>query len=106
MPEWPCTQFGTSGLCRYCLHNYRVKTALHCCCKATGWSPSPPNDWPEPARLVLAFGGYTFLRDERLLADVRHAYPSEQRFGCSSVGEISGTQVTDDIMTNTVLTEE
>lgn len=83
-----------------------MKTAQHLWSKAVGWSPNPPMDWPEPAQLVWAFGGTGVLRDDRLLADVRHAYPSAKLFGCSTAGEIADTQVTDDILVITVIVEE
>ena len=49
------------------------------------------------------FGGTAVLRDERLLAEVRRAYPAARLFGCSTAGEIAGTQVTDDTLVVTAI---
>lgn len=81
-----------------------MKTAQQRWSKTTGWSPNQPQDWPEePAQLVLAFGGTEALRDGRLLADVRRTFPAARLFGCSTAGEIAGTQVTDDTLVVTAI---
>ena len=47
------------------------------------------------ARLVFAFGGREVCEDGRALAEVVAAYPQADVVGCSTAGEICGTQVAD-----------
>jgi hypothetical protein len=57
--------------------------------------------WNRPASasgatLVFAFGGREVCEDGVALADVVAAYPEAEIVGCSTAGEICGTQVADD----------
>lgn len=55
------------------------------------------------AQLVLVFGDATTLSDEDALAVVRTRYPQATLAGCSTAGEIYGTEVGDDGMVTTAL---
>jgi hypothetical protein len=55
------------------------------------------------AQLVLVFGGTTVLRDTRLVAEIRAFYPAANILGCSTAGEISGVQVSDDSLVVTAI---
>ena len=46
--------------------------------------------------MVLAFGSTGMLRDGARMQDVRKAFPNAQVLGCSTAGEIAGTEVHDD----------
>ena len=46
--------------------------------------------------LVLIFGGRALLDDPRVVADLRGSYSESQILGCSTAGEIHGTEVGDD----------
>jgi hypothetical protein len=61
----------------------------------SGWSvkPFPPLDSPQT--LVIAFGAPQFIDNPEPLRELRDAYPSSHVVGCSSSGEIFGTQVFD-----------
>lgn len=70
----------------------------------TGWSDAFPA-WDGPATLVLVFGP-SGLRDEPGhpgLADLRAAYPTASIAGCSTSGEVSGSELHDDTLTVAVL---
>src|SRR5690349_20955279 len=63
-----------------------------------GWRASPADGEPGgfPAELALLFGSGAALRDASLVGDVRRRYPGARLLGCSTAGEIHGTQVLDD----------
>jgi hypothetical protein len=48
------------------------------------------------AQLVLVFGATASMRRTELLAEIQARNPSAVMFGCSTAGEISGVEVTDD----------
>lgn len=57
--------------------------------------------FPQPdtlgrAQFVLVFAGSAAWRDERWLHELRAWCPGAQLLGCSTAGEIAGTEVTDD----------
>ena len=60
------------------------------------WVPGPPKDPDQKAQLVLAFGSTNVCKNTALMAQIRSFYPNAQIFGCSTAGEICGSQVTDD----------
>lgn len=64
--------------------------------EAGGWDPKAPGQLGEGADLVLAFGGTDLLKKTPALAETRRAYPKAHVLGCSTSGEIFGTEVTDD----------
>jgi hypothetical protein len=64
----------------------------------TGWGPAPAQPLGESAQLVLVFGSAAVLRESRLVGAVRRDYPNAQLFGCSTAGEICGTDVMEDSM--------
>jgi hypothetical protein len=80
-------------------------------CKARGWKPalmdSPPPVAPKPlngdAKLVLAFGDTEHLRCGSRIEELRSAYPHAQVIGCSTAGEICGTQVLDESVVATAI---
>ncbi len=69
----------------------------------TGWSVRefPPLDSPDT--LVLVFGAKRFLEDARALSELHRAYPRSHMVGCSTAGEIFGTQVSDDSLSVAVM---
>jgi hypothetical protein len=63
---------------------------------------TPDNGWEQrssgPAvapHIVLVLGGTDVLRDGSQLGQLRKRYPDAHLLGCSTAGEISGTEVTD-----------
>ena len=71
-----------------------------------GWEPHPPGNLGRTARLVLIFGGREVLQRSDLWAEVCAAYPGAHRFGCSTAGDIYGTQITDDSLVSTAVAFE
>src|SRR5262249_32030791 len=68
-----------------------------------GWTPTIPARLGGTAQLVLVFGATEQYRNGDLLRELRRAYPEAQLFGCSTAGEICGTEVTDHSMVATAV---
>jgi hypothetical protein len=69
---------------------------------AKGWEPCAPRRL-DGAQLALIFGSPAALKEEGLREQVAAAYPSALRFGCSTAGDIFGTQVSDDSLVVTAV---
>jgi hypothetical protein len=73
--------------------------------EAKGWTAGPPGALGDSAQLVLIFGARPILR-ESLVAQIKTAYPSAHILGCSTAGEICGTQVSDHSLVTTAVSFE
>lgn len=73
--------------------------------KSGGWNPGHL-DAPSSANLVLIFGATSVWSEPTLLEQVKKAHPQAHLMGCSTAGEICGTQVLDDSMVVTAITFE
>jgi hypothetical protein len=73
---------------------------------ATGWTPQPLGALGESAQLVLIFGATPVLREKGLVEEVKRTYPGAHMLGCSTAGEICGTQVSDDSLVTTAVSFE
>jgi hypothetical protein len=60
-----------------------------------GWD-APVANPKSKADLVLAFGAPDLLCDRNLIGEIQQAHPEAILAGCSTAGEILGTEVTDD----------
>jgi hypothetical protein len=60
-----------------------------------GWAKGSPGANLRDAQLVLLFGGTNVVNDVSLTDEIRNAYAQAYVFGCSTAGEIYGTEVTD-----------
>jgi len=69
--------------------------------EAKGWPSEPPEPLRESAQLVLAFGATSILRQQSLVEHVKTMYPQAHILGCSTAGEICGTQVSDNALVTT-----
>jgi hypothetical protein len=69
---------------------------------ASGWT-APDSKSASAAQLVLVFGATAALKDSVLMAPIKKSYPSAHVFGCSTAGEICGSQVTDDTIIATAV---
>ncbi len=67
-----------------------------------GWEPSAPGAL-EGAQLILIFGSPDALKRDDLRRQVAAAYPAAWSFGCSTAGDIYGTQVSDDSLVVTAV---
>ncbi len=66
------------------------------------WEPNVPGKL-RAAQLVLLFGCPSLLKQRDLLQEIQQAYPSAHLLGCSTAGEISGTQVLDESLVATAV---
>jgi len=71
--------------------------------KAEGWEGGSLGKLGESAQLVLIFGSRSILREGALLETVKKAYPKANHLGCSTSGEICGTQVSDESLVVTAV---
>ena len=63
--------------------------------KTTGWQSEIPAGMNSPRTLVLAFGASELADDPAPFNDLAAAFPDAVLLGCSTSGEIAGTQVHD-----------
>jgi hypothetical protein len=80
-----------------------MKTEQRKWTEALGWKPASPGNIAQSAQLALVFGATTVLRQPDLVATIRNDYPAAPIFGCSTAGEICGTQVSDDSLVVTAV---
>lgn len=71
-----------------------------------GWIPESPGKLGTNVQLVLLFGSPACLRQTAWQDDIVRAYPNAHRIGCSTAGEIYGTEVTDETLVATAITFE
>ena len=71
-----------------------------------GWIPESPGKLGTNVQLVLLFGSPACLRQTAWQDDIVRAYPNAHRIGCSTAGEIYGTEVTDETLVATAVTFE
>ena len=71
-----------------------------------GWEPTPPGKLGNDAQLVLLFGSPACLKQTSWQADIKSAYPNAHHLGCSTAGEIYGTEVTDETLVATAIAFE
>jgi hypothetical protein len=83
-----------------------MKVDQHRWAEATGWESGPPGELAESAQLVLLFGNTAILKEKKQLDKIKTAYPKAHLLGCSTAGEICGTQVTDDSLVATAVNFE
>ncbi len=67
-----------------------------------GWTPAAAPSLSD-AHLLLLFGSTETLRNAALLAQATAAYPDAHALGCSTAGEIYGSQVLDDTLVATAV---
>ncbi len=71
--------------------------------RTTGWAESPEGDSGISAQLVLVFGSASALKATPALDEMKASHPEAHVFGCSTAGEILGTQVLDDSAVSTAI---
>jgi hypothetical protein len=71
-----------------------------------GWSPAPLEPLGNAAQWVLLFGARSVLGQQERLREVRESYPSALILGCSTSGEVLGTEVRDDSLVSTAVAFE
>lgn len=71
-----------------------------------GWEPGPPGELGDSAQLILLFGGTSILREKKCYDEIKRVYPKAHLLGCSTAGEIYGTQVFDNSLVVTAVSFE
>jgi len=71
-----------------------------------GWTPESPGKLGTTAQLVLVFGSPGCLKRRTWQDDIQRAYPNAHRLGCSTAGEIYGTEVNDETLVATAIAFE
>ncbi len=71
-----------------------------------GWIPELSGRTDETVQLVLFFGSTQILKKKILCEEIKQAYPDAHFCGCSTAGEIAGTQVTDNAFVLTAVSFE
>jgi len=74
--------------------------------EAGGWEPSPPGELADSAQVVLLFGSASIQRLKKCVEEIKGVYPKAHLLGCSTAGEIYGTQVFDDSLIVTAISFE
>ncbi len=80
-----------------------MKITQHVWTGRLGWSPALPVESDLAAQLVLVFGGRQQVQRTDLLDAIREAFPAGIVAGCSTAGEIAGTQVHDESLVATAI---
>lgn len=70
---------------------------------AHGWKPHAPGELGQSADLLLLFGSTAVFKERDSVASLQQAYPKALILGCSTAGEICGTQVTDETLVATAV---
>jgi hypothetical protein len=81
-----------------------MKIEQHSYTERTGWVPAGEEYVGNQAQVVLVFGETNVLRQTEHMVRIRTMYPRAQILGCSTAGEICGTQVFDDSIVTTAIT--
>jgi hypothetical protein len=74
--------------------------------KANGWETGSPGILSDSAQLVLLFGSTSVLKEQSCLEEIKNIFTKAHLMGCSTAGEIFGTQVSDDSLTATAVNFE
>ena len=80
-----------------------MKLEQYCCNAKSEWSLISGTLDPAQAQLLLVFGSREALSDPSKTDWIRARYPQAAMLGCSSAGEICGTQVFDDTLVVTAI---
>lgn len=83
-----------------------MKTEQKIWTEAKGWEPESSSKLGESAQLVLLFGSTSILKEQKCFDEIKRVYPKAHLLGCSTAGEICGTQVFDDSLVMTAVSFE
>ena len=81
----------------------RMKLEQKILSEEKSWSPDSKTDLGNKAQVVFAFGSREMLKRNDCLQEIKEIYPEAFIFGCSSAGEIAGTQIVDDTIVATAV---
>ena len=83
-----------------------MKTTQKRWTKEKGWMPQFADGPDEKAQLVVLFGAPGLLKEQNFFEEISSFYPQAHFFGCSTAGEICGTQISDDSLVMTAVNFE
>ena len=83
-----------------------MKTTQKRWTKEKGWVPEFADRPDEKAQLVFLFGASRLLKEQNFFEEISRFYPKARLFGCSTAGEICGTQISDDSLVMTAVNFE
>ena len=72
-----------------------MRLETRCFHRQGGWQGALPVDLDSPQTLLLAFGASDFAEDPEPFTTLAAAFPQSLLLGCSTSGEIAGTEVND-----------
>ena len=64
----------------------------------TGWSGSLPSDLDSDQTLAIVFGDPALLADPAPITELRRAFPLSHVVGCSTAGQIHGTELAESVL--------
>jgi hypothetical protein len=73
-----------------------MKTEQRRWSKAHGWEAPFTSELTQSAQIVFLFGSMPEIKNPKFLASLKNTFPKSVQFGCSTAGEILGTQVSDE----------
>jgi hypothetical protein len=100
IPNWPSHERFDA---HYALGFASMKTEQRMWTPGTGWIAVTGVPLAQCAQLVLVFGGTSVLRDISMVEKIREFYPAAHILGCSTAGEICGTEVSEDSLVATAI---
>ena len=71
--------------------------------ESKGWEEGGLGELGSSAQLVLIFGGSSVFNNQDVLENINTAYPDAEILGCTTAGEICGTEVTDNTIVVTAI---
>jgi hypothetical protein len=83
-----------------------VKTIQKRWTEDKGWMPGFADRPDEKSQLVFLFGASGLLKEKTFFEEISRFYPKARLFGCSTAGEICGTQISDDSLVMTAVNFE
>jgi hypothetical protein len=83
-----------------------VKTIQKRWTEDKGWAPGFADRPDGKPQLVFLFGASGLLKEKTFFEEIGRFYPQARFFGCSTAGEICGTQISDDSLVMTAVNFE
>jgi len=80
-----------------------MEICQYCWDDTLGWDQEPGEEGALKGDLMLIFGSTRSITDSDCISRLRPAFPSARMLGCSTAGEIIGTNVSDNRLIATVI---
>ena len=83
-----------------------MKVEQYSWAQSSGWSKNLGENLSNDANLLMLFGSRALLEGKNQFQEIKTAYPNARLVGCSTSGEIFGTEVKDDTLSLTAVNFE